>query len=162
MDICPILPENLTLTESLAKEMNDNTSMNEKMIRKVKNIKLKYLFENNRLKGSRKSIDVKIFSPQRRYEQPLYPNDNMFPEYSLKSFESVRHGESGMNRYGSGQRMIPRLSSNFTNNVEHTNYLQPHGEPNWCRKSEALLSAPNQEKDNSEDSRLCLNKTISN
>lgn len=90
MTISSILPRHLVLTEGLAEDMNDSTSMNEKMIRKVKNIKLKYRFENNRLKGSRKPIDMKIFSPQRRYEQSLYPSENMLPEYSLKSFESAR------------------------------------------------------------------------
>ena len=70
--------------------MNDNHGIKEKMIRKVRNIKLKYRYENNRLKSNRKILEQKIFSPQRRSEQMLSSQDNVYSEYSLNSIGSAR------------------------------------------------------------------------
>jgi hypothetical protein len=59
----------------------DNSDFTHKILRKSEKIKMKYRYDNARLKTNRKIFHAKIFSPQRQSEKILRP-DELAHDYS--------------------------------------------------------------------------------
>ena len=70
--------------------MEPSINMTDRIVRKSEKIKLKYRYDNNRLKGNRKILEAKIFSPQRQSENQMYQNELLYSEYSLNGINSNR------------------------------------------------------------------------
>lgn len=57
--------------------MDKNSKLSEQLNRKSENIKMKYRYDKDRLKGNRKILEAKIFSPERTPNPLMYSEDSM-------------------------------------------------------------------------------------
>ena len=56
----------------------------QKLIQKGRKISMKYRYDSNHLKGNRRILEAKLFSPQRALNSNIYSNEDINPaEYSI-------------------------------------------------------------------------------
>ena len=66
-----------------------------KLNQNEKKISMKYRYDSNQLKGNRKILEAKLFSPQRRLNPNIYSNEIVSPsEYSLNCYPASSNYES--------------------------------------------------------------------
>lgn len=75
--------------------MNSNLKISDKLNQNEKKISMKYRYDSNQLKGNRKILEAKLFSPQRRLNPNIYSNEIVNPsEYSLNCYPASSNYES--------------------------------------------------------------------
>lgn len=75
--------------------MNSNLKISDKLNQNEKKISMKYRYDSNQLKGNRKILEAKLFSPQRRLNPNIYSNEIVSPsEYSLNCYPASSNYES--------------------------------------------------------------------
>ena len=75
--------------------MNSNLKISDKLSQNEKKISMKYRYDSNQLKGNRKILEAKLFSPQRRLNPNIYSNEIVSPsEYSLNCYPASSNYES--------------------------------------------------------------------
>ena len=75
--------------------MDRNSKISDKLNQKERKINMKYRYDSNQLKGNRKILEAKIFSPQRRLNPNICSNEIVNPsEYSLNCYPSFPNYES--------------------------------------------------------------------
>ena len=70
--------------------MEKDSDISNKLYRKNEKIKSKYIYNSNRLKGNKKILETKIFSPTRRESPIIRSNNTIKSEYSLNYLRSPR------------------------------------------------------------------------
>ena len=75
--------------------MYSNLKISDKLSQNEKKISMKYRYDSNQLKGNRKILEAKLFSPQRRLNPNIYSNEIVSPsEYSLNCYPASSNYES--------------------------------------------------------------------
>ena len=70
--------------------MEKSSKLSERIFRNSEKLKLKYRYDSNRLKGNRKILEAKIFSPQRDQNTNSKSREIFQSSYSLNSPEPKR------------------------------------------------------------------------